>query len=404
MVSQHSINPTEEGMLSEGKSDPTLLGREEEENRALIIATRFSYGLLVPAILIFESVVTILINGSSPELKKRCSRIFVNNLAISGAFIGVVSFVMTFFVIGSFRDIAVSCNLEILPFYWTLTYLHMVSVTSLLCLSFDRYLAICWPLRYHEFLTTARCRNMVVACWVLSLACLLVPTLSRYISLVAFQNKSDSLRQVSNSPSFSSSDASRIMKSSAATDCQTRGNRTSREMELWLTCRRAFTVSFGVSYFFSLFLILCMYALVMREFCLLNRRVHATTTSMEKEDQRARIKSTRDLILVATLYLTLSLPHVILKLTTIEWTPVDYLKNTHQVTIFLTVIHQILFLPLYAWRFSEFRKNLCSKRFWRSCVWPCGDEFEEQCSSADGSWSLKASASTSTAKSQASHV
>ncbi|XP_064088786.1 adenosine receptor A2b-like [Macrobrachium nipponense] len=390
MVSQYSINPTEEWMLSGGSRDPTVLG-PDEENRALGIATRFGYGLLVPAILIFESVVTILINGRNPELKKRCSRIFVNNLAISGSFIGLVSFVVTFFVIDSFRDIAVSCNLEILPFYWTLTYFHMVSVTSLLCLSFDRYLAICWPLRYHEFLTNARCRNMAAACWILSLACLLVPTLSRYINLVAFQNK----------VLTSSSDFSIIMRSPVATDCQARANRTTREMELWLTCRRTFTISFGVSYFFSLFLILCMYGLVMREFCLLKSRMHATT-SMKEEDQRARIKSTRDLILVATLYLTLSLPHVILKVSTIEWTPVDYLKNTHQVTIFLAVIHQILFLPLYAWRFPEFRKELCSKRFWKSCAWPCGEAFGEQCPSVDSpSWSLKASASTSTATSQA---
>ncbi|XP_068246431.1 adenosine receptor A1-like [Palaemon carinicauda] len=402
MVIQNPLSPTEEEMLV-GVMDVNPAVLEPEEDRVSSIISRLGYGVFVPAILIFESIVTILINARNPDLKKRYSTTFVNNLAVSGSFVGLTSFVVTIFVIDSFKNAAVSCNLEILPFYWTLTYFHMVSVTSLLCLSLDRYLAICWPLRYRELLTSTRCSYLAAACWILSLLCLLVPTLARYILLVVFQDGSkEGYRQVySSSYSSSPPDAYTIMKSPVAQDCLNRENRTSREMVLWLRCRRTFTVSFGVSYFFSLFLILCMYGLVMREFCLLKHRTHATT-SMKEEDQRARMKSTRDLILVATLYLTLSLPHVILKVTTIEWTPVDYLKKTHQVTIFLAVIHQILFLPLYAWRFPEFRKELYSKKFWKSCIWPCSQELEEQ--STKILRPSKASTSPSTTTSQTSHV
>lgn len=125
--------------------------------------------LFISAVLMGESVLTIYINTTSMRVRRLPFTKLVSNLAVSGGLMGLSMGCYSLFVlvtnttqtaepyvIGKVRH----GLFIVLPLI-----LHVVSVLGLCCLTLDRYVAICHPLRYRCILTTLRYRGMVVASW-----------------------------------------------------------------------------------------------------------------------------------------------------------------------------------------------------------------------------------------------
>lgn len=136
-----------------------LFGLLKERPLDILVVIR----LLLSLLLFACSCLTILVTRRSTRLKERQSATFVTNLAVTGGLIGFLVFVFsTAHQIHRMSRRSIALTLVLVP-----RILHAVTTLTLTCLTLDRYLALCWPLRYPALLTDARCLQLVLGSWLL---------------------------------------------------------------------------------------------------------------------------------------------------------------------------------------------------------------------------------------------
>ncbi|XP_045625333.1 G-protein coupled receptor 52 [Procambarus clarkii] len=281
-------------------------------------------------VLVGESVLTVYVIRRCPKMRQKTSTKLVTNLAVSGGLCGCLVFILTITrLMHRLREATVWCII-ILP-----RYLHIVSVLCLSCLALDRYLAICWPLRYNDLLTDSRCKVLVLGCWA-------VPVLTFIVLLP--------------STKFSCFHPSPFLTG-------------------YLT---VFTVA-------SLAVVL-MYVLMAREFRRRRHEMEHANKTMEEDNRRIRVKTAIDVLIIVFLKLLLAVPDVIVNLLrvvqVIEW---DY---TYVFAPLLMLLHEMICLPLISWRNADFRAALYSscRTFRKTC---CPRHAAKAPSDSDSSKNIK---------------
>ena len=139
--------------------------------------------LVIPGWLL--SVATATGNGFVVFLvtKNRClhssANWFILSLAVADFGVGVAVFPSTYFC----NDSLMACNLRVyMAFFWF--FLHS-SVTNLCTLTWDRYMAIVHPFRYHHSLTKRRPGMVILISWLIPFAI----ALSLLVGIYATQSK-----------------------------------------------------------------------------------------------------------------------------------------------------------------------------------------------------------------------
>ncbi|KAK4316042.1 hypothetical protein Pmani_012749 [Petrolisthes manimaculis] len=277
--------------------------RPREVNPKLLIYMTFSVLTLSECIL--AGYLTLL----SRALRERLSTWFSSCLILSIGILSSLSLSFALVLLSASDFTYVSrggCWIRVVQ-----RYLSTVSCFLLVCLSLDRYLYICWPLRYYTLLTVARCRNLCIACWVLPVALLLVPCLA----------------------------SKKVLCQTGHTDY-------------------TFLISYSVVYTLGTLATLCFYLLVAMEFrCSRVRRRgrpgREGTSAPPTPPECVREKTARSALRVLMLYTILSLPHTLLPLLALMETPLVpwWVKDAGHLVYRL---HLLLFLPMYAFTSDAF--------------------------------------------------
>ncbi|XP_045108749.1 5-hydroxytryptamine receptor 4-like [Portunus trituberculatus] len=206
-------------------------------------------------------------------------------------------------------------------------YLSVVSCFTLACLSLDRYLAICWPLRYQDLLTKTRCHLLCGACWVLPALLLLLPCIPVL-----------------------------------GTMCE-----KSRTEECLL-------VAYVVAYTLGAFATFVLYVLVALEFrqniySCNSASAQATGDAHSREVAVVRHRTAKSALTVLMLYTVLSLPHTLLPVVArIHKGSIP--KEVQEIGYLVHRFHLLLFLPMYAGTNAFFLASLSAwgKLLWRRCI------------------------------------
>lgn len=209
--------------------------------------------LITSLVLLAECCITIIINRTK-KFRGKVSTIMVTTIAVSKLFVAVSHGTFCVFYV-TYDPCTIHARLVyvgmILP-----RILHLVSVCSLCSLTLDRYVAICWPLRYHNIVTSSRVRTLTIASWCIPALILILHQITTQLEIKAHVSIS------------------------------------------------------SVAYLFFLWpltlAILVMYCLLAKEF----RGKTTEMTEMKEEDDRVRYRTTRDVVVVVVINLVLSFPYV----------------------------------------------------------------------------------------------
>lgn len=215
--------------------------------------------LVTSLVLIAESCITIIINRTK-KLRGKTSTIPVTSIAVSKLLMAV-SLDTCYVLYKSYHDPCFNKQTNRVLIYSGLFFpriLHLVSVFSLCSLTLDRYVAICWPLHYHNILTPSRVRAITIASWC-------IPTLVMIL------------------------------------------NEVTRLPNINLKVNVSITgVIYLVLFWPPTLAILVMYCLLAKEF----RGKTTGRTEMKEEDDRVKYRTTRDAIVVVMINVVLSFPYV----------------------------------------------------------------------------------------------
>ncbi|KAK3870133.1 hypothetical protein Pcinc_024612 [Petrolisthes cinctipes] len=294
-----STNNTTMTTTTNTTTNTTTSTRPREINPKLLIYMTFSVLTLAECIL--AGYLTLL----SRALRERLSTWFSSCLILSIGILSSLSLSFALVLLSASDFTYVSrggCWVRVVQ-----RYLSSVSCFLLVCLSLDRYLYICWPLRYYTLLTVARCRNLCIACWVLPVALLLVPCLA----------------------------SKKVLCQTGHTDY-------------------TFLISYSVVYTLGALATLCFYLLVALEFrCSRVRGRPGNEETTAPTPECVRQKTARSALRVLMLYTILSLPHTLLPLLVLMETPLVpwWVKDVGHLVYRL---HLLLFLPMYAFTSDAF--------------------------------------------------
>ncbi|XP_042229004.1 growth hormone secretagogue receptor type 1-like [Homarus americanus] len=262
-------------------------------------------------ILVAESGITIYVNCRSLKLREKTSTKLVTSLAVSSGLSGFLVFIlMVVKLIPMAPKKSINEYLLELLIIAPRT-LHLISVLFLCCLTLDRYLAICWPLRYHDLMTESRCRLLVMGCWLLTLMVVCVLNVCVFL-LSKCKNSLDNLF--------------------------------------------FFITFYLLTFTLAIIAIMGMYFLIAREFWRKRHQTSEVTKAMQDDIKRLREKTTRDVLVIVLLNLIFASPDVILKL--LWLVSKDMRKILNEITPLLLHIHLLFFLPLFAWRNADFNAAL----------------------------------------------
>lgn len=202
-------------------------------------------------------------------------------------------------------------------------YLSVVSCYTLASLSLDRYLAICWPLRYQDLLTKTRCRLLCAACWVVPVGLLLLPCIG-VLQIMCVDSRTN----------------------------------------------RRLLVAYVVAYTLGALATLVLYLLVALEF----RRNrynsstdagHAANGAHSREVEVVRHRTAKSALTVLMLYTVLSLPHTLLPVVK-RMQPNSVSRDLLDIGYLVHRFHLLLFLPMYAGTNAQFLAVLSA---WWKAVW-----------------------------------
>lgn len=213
--------------------------------------------LMTLFVLLAESCITIIINRTK-KLRGKSSTILVTSIAVSKLLIAVLY--GTYSVLYTlYHDSCIDKHTEKVLVYVGLILpriFHLVSVFSLCSVTLDRYVAICWPLHYHNILTPFRVKALTIASWCFPALVFMVHRVMRHLNLKY--------------------------------DISIPG------------------VIYVVLFWPPTLAILVMYCLLAKEF----RGKTAGRMEMKEEDDRVRYRTTRDVIVVVMINIVLCFPHV----------------------------------------------------------------------------------------------
>lgn len=216
--------------------------------------------IILNLVTLAESAVAVIIYLKNQTLRQKPSRIFTGSFIVSSSLCAAVALSLTtvmFMHHGAFYLSRTGCLLRVL-----LRYLSSVSILIVACFALDRYVAICWALRYYDLLTEARCCLLCIVCWVAPIVLLSLPCVTELSDLCSYGHD-----------------------------------------------HPMFLVSYAILYSLGAFVTCLLYVLVALEFCR-SRNVETCGWSMMKEDNTIRIQASRSAIAVVVLYFLLCLPHV----------------------------------------------------------------------------------------------
>ncbi|XP_050686240.1 olfactory receptor 2B11-like [Eriocheir sinensis] len=241
---------------------------------------------------------------TSHELQRRRSTVFSWLLILSiGTFasLSLVYVLVLITVPGASYKSPFGCRVRVVQ-----RYLSVVSCFSLACLSLDRYLAICWPLRYHELLNKTRCQLLCLACWLVPAVLLVLPCVG-VLSTMCEKGKTE----------------------------------------------KRLLVAYVVAYTLGAMTTLVLYLLVALEFCNtpVSRRGSLgdgpVNGDVIREVSIVRHRTAKSALTVLMLYTVLSLPHTLLPVvSSMGQHRVPYLAL--EISYLVHRLHLFLFLPMYA--------------------------------------------------------
>ncbi|XP_045601965.1 olfactory receptor 4S1 [Procambarus clarkii] len=282
------------------------------------------------AVTFAECVLAGYITALSHDLRERLSSWFLSSLIVSIGIFSSLSFVYAIVLIAHpdvHHSSPAGCQVKLVQ-----RYLSTVSCFTLTCLALDRYVAICWPLRYYNILTIRRCRLLCVACWMLPLVLLVLPCASVLSTLCNPGNDKE------------------------------------------------FLIAYSVAYVFGALTTFVFYILVALEFRL-KSRVQPHDSNADMTEAMVRHKTAKSALQVFMFYILLSLPHALLPLmfrflrkeNTGPWlVVVGHLGHlVHR-------LHLLLFLPMYALANVSFFTSLkaIGQHLWRTVA--CGSSGQRQ--------------------------
>ena len=254
-----SLNLTAGG--DEARDGSSSSGGGSSDANKLLIYMVFSLATVA------ECVLAGYLTLTSQELRRRRATLFSSCLVLTILIFASLSLVYVLVLLtvpgATYRSPA-GCRVRVVQ-----RYLSIVSCFTLACLSLDRYLAICWPLRYQDLLTKSRCRLLCGACWVMPALLLLVPCIP-------------------------------VM----ATMCE--DSETEKRL----------LVAYVVAYTLGAFATFVLYVLVALEFrqsmysCNSSASAHAPDDAHSREVAVVRHRTAKSALTVLMLYTVLSLPHV----------------------------------------------------------------------------------------------
>ncbi|XP_045121623.1 G-protein coupled receptor 52-like [Portunus trituberculatus] len=250
-------------------------------------------------ILVVFSGITVVVTRRTARLMERPSTTLVTNLGVTGALIGGILFVTTVLhlvMTMSFRAVVIMGI--ILP-----RTLHIAISLTLTCLTLDRFLALCRPLRYYALLTDSRCCVLVVLSW-------LIPTIVLGVACIY----------------------GRTFK--PCTDI------------------RPFLVIYLVMFISTIAAMVVMNFLIAREF----RRPLDDGSAFREELVIVRRRTAKELMVVVLLNLLFATPDVMMQIYLLNCP--ETLSELYYVVPLLLLVHLLCFFPLYAWKNLDFRKGM----------------------------------------------
>ncbi|KAK8385537.1 hypothetical protein O3P69_016371 [Scylla paramamosain] len=276
------------------KDDCYLLNLLNERSHVAIIASRLPLSLMLGVF----SGITVLVTRRTATLMERPSATLITNLGVTGALIGGIVFVVTMLNLVMYLSLKAIVVLGIvLP-----RTLHIAISLTLTCLTLDRYLALCRPLRYHALLTDSRCFVLVVLSWLIPITILGVACIY-----------------------------GRTFK--PCTDI------------------RPFLVIYLVMFNSAIATMVVMYFLIAREF-----RRPLEGSVFREEMVAVRRRTAKELMVVVLLNLLLATPDVAMQIFLLNCP--ETLPEMYYVVPQLLLVHLLCFYPLYAWKNLDFRKGM----------------------------------------------
>ncbi|XP_053629284.1 olfactory receptor 6C6 [Cherax quadricarinatus] len=121
------------------------------------------------------------------DLRRKLSFWFSSSLMVSIGIFSSLSFVYAIVLVSTpilLDNVPANCQVKLVQ-----RYLSAVCCLNITCLALDRYVAICWPLRYNNILTEARCRQLCIACWVSPIVCLMLPCVNILTTMCSKKGK-----------------------------------------------------------------------------------------------------------------------------------------------------------------------------------------------------------------------
>ncbi|ROT84991.1 putative olfactory receptor 4F15-like [Penaeus vannamei] len=288
----------------------------------------FKYYLSIPSSIIFglvivgESAVTLYINKRSAILNDRASTLFSNNLSLTNLFLGLYTFayplprLICFNLLGHDRTLWWHCLLSAV----VLHVLHLVDLFCLVCMALDRYLFLTKPLRYHNLITSTRCRFLAAATWTTALLVLL--PFAVYSSVYV--------------------DRPPLVRCNTGTGAGV-----------------PFLAAYTVASTVAVFLVVLLYVLTAADMWCSKRNMVFPDDTLLGPGQATR-KTAKEASKVLLFFIFLSVPELLL-----QWLALCLrlrLKKWLYLLLRITQgLHVVLYLPIYGWCTSSFRETLLAE-------------------------------------------